>query len=53
MRFDLLLREYIAEQLEELLQLSDFEYAVQSIANGNSQREALIFERLEKMVVRY
>ena len=49
---DLLLQEYIAEQLEELLQLSDFEYAVQSIANGNSQREALIFERLEKMVVR-
>lgn len=47
---DPLLRGYIAEELGKLLQLTDFEYAVQSIANNDTQREALIFQRLEEVV---
>ncbi len=46
---DALLRSYIAEQMAVLLALNDFEYAVQSIANTNEQREALIFQRLEEL----
>ena len=37
-----LLADYIAEQLRGLLELTDFEYAVQSTANNNSQREMII-----------
>lgn len=46
---DSLLRAYIAEQLTVLLEIDDFEYAVQSIANTNAQRETLIFQRLEEL----
>lgn len=41
------LKNYIAEQLSELLKLSDFEYAIQAAARNNAQREVIIFERLE------
>lgn len=37
-----LLSDYIVKQLRELLELTDFEYAVQSTANNNSQRELVI-----------
>ena len=43
------LREYIADQIRLLLGNSDFEYAVQSCSMGDSDREALIFERLERV----
>ena len=46
---DSLLRAYIAEQLADLLELNDFEYVVQSIANTDAQRETLIFQRLEEL----
>lgn len=47
---DSLLTEYVAEELGKLLQLIDFEYAVQSIANNDDQRETLLFNRLEEIV---
>ena len=45
------LRQYIAIKIGELLESNDFEYAVQSCALGNSEREALIFKRLEQAVL--
>ncbi|WP_257279624.1 MULTISPECIES: hypothetical protein [unclassified Endozoicomonas] len=41
------LRQYISEEISQLMQHPDFEYAVQSCALGDSEREALIFERLD------
>lgn len=41
------LKSYISEQLTLLLKDSNFEYAIQSLTNGDSDRERLIFERLE------
>ncbi|WP_250655564.1 hypothetical protein [Alkalimarinus coralli] len=41
------LREYISEQVALLLDHNDFEYAVQSTAKGDVDREDLLFERLE------
>ncbi len=42
------LRQYIAVEIEVLLDNSDFEYAVQSCALGDGDRETLIYERLEQ-----
>lgn len=39
--------DYISEQLQILLDDSNFEYAVQDAARNDSDREQLIFERLE------
>lgn len=44
------LQQVVAAQLRELLAHPDFEYAVQSTARGNAQREALLFRRLEAMI---
>ena len=41
------LRDYISQQLQLLLDDSNFEYAVQATARNDSARELLIFERLE------
>jgi len=41
------LRNYISEQLQLLLDDGNFEYAVQATARNDSDREQLIFERLE------
>jgi len=43
------LRQFIAAEIQELLQSNDFAYAVQACALGDRDREALIFERLEKV----
>jgi hypothetical protein len=45
-------KEYIAQQLTLLMQDNNFEYAVQGASRGDAEREALIFERLEK-IARY
>ncbi len=42
-------RQYIAEQIGELLQDTNFEYAVNSHAAGSQDRENLLFERLETL----
>lgn len=42
------LRGYIAQQLTQLLDNNNFEYAVQSAALNDKERENLIFERLEQ-----
>ena len=41
------LQQYIADEIGNLLENNDFEYAVQACALGDRDREALIFERLE------
>lgn len=41
------LKSYISKQLFLLLKDSNFEYAIQSLTNGDSDREEVIFERLE------
>lgn len=41
------LQSYIAEQIQQLLEHKDFDYAVQSTALGDQNRQALIFKRLE------
>lgn len=46
------LRNYIAEQIQKLLEHDDIQYAVQSCAQANTGRELLIFERLEKLAGR-
>ncbi|UIN20800.1 nucleotidyl transferase AbiEii/AbiGii toxin family protein [Herbaspirillum frisingense] len=43
------LRAYISEKLAQLLQDRDFEFAVSGNAQ-NEEREALIFERIEKII---
>lgn len=42
------LRQFIASEIRNLLKNSDFDYAVQACSLGDSDREALIFERLEQ-----
>lgn len=42
-------QSYIATEISQLLNISDFEYAVQSQARGNAGREEVIFERLEAL----
>lgn len=42
-------KDYIKNELQQLLEFDDFEYAVQSTARGNKDREALIFERIESL----
>jgi predicted nucleotidyltransferase len=44
------LRQTVAAQLADVMAHPDFEYAVQSTARGNRQREALVFRRLEALV---
>lgn len=41
------LQVFVAEEISKLLEHQDFEYAVQSTARGDQQREEIIFERLE------
>lgn len=41
------LQTFVAEEIVKLLELDDFEYAVQSTARGDQQREEIIFTRLE------
>lgn len=43
-------RHYIAEQLTQLSQLSQFEYVVSSQAGSDSGREEVIFERIEGII---
>ncbi len=40
---------YFVDELSKLLEDQNFEYAVSSQAGGNSEREAIIFQRLEKL----
>lgn len=42
-------QRYISEEISSLLEVSDFEYAVQSQARGDAGREHLIFERLDAL----
>lgn len=42
------LRDYLADELNQLLQDANFEYAVSSQA-GNSEREKILFERIEAL----
>lgn len=44
------LKTYISEQINALLNHSDFAYVIQTTANNNTDREAIIFERLEALV---
>ncbi|CAO1661610.1 Nucleotidyltransferase [Halomonas sp. NYA30] len=44
------LRTYLADEFSDLLRHPDFEYAVQGTALNDPAREALIFERLGKLV---
>ena len=44
------LKTYVSEELRILLEDSNFEYAVQSACKNDSDREALIFERLQACV---
>lgn len=44
------LKGYISEQLKSLMDDQNFEYAIQSLTNGDSDREELIFERLEGVI---
>ncbi len=46
------LKKYIAEQLDNLLADSNFDYAVQTAALGDSQREDWIYERLALAIER-
>jgi predicted nucleotidyltransferase len=39
-------KAYIAQEIQTLMTLSDFDYAVQNITNGNQNREDIIYERL-------
>lgn len=43
-------RDYIKKEIKALLELDDFDYAVQSTSRNDSDREALIFERLESLI---
>ena len=45
------LKAYISEQIQSLLEDSNFEYAVQDASRNDSVREALIFERLEGCLI--
>ena len=39
-------KAYIAREIQTLMTVSDFDYAVQNITNGNQDREDIIYERL-------
>ncbi len=43
------IRRYIATEMQSLLVNSEFQYAVQSCALGDQEREDLIFERLDEL----
>ncbi|WP_454753814.1 hypothetical protein [Cupriavidus necator] len=43
------LLEYVRAQLRELLEHSDFDYAVQSASCGSPDREKLIWERIKRI----
>ncbi|PPI85418.1 hypothetical protein KEHDKFFH_02985 [Marinobacter maroccanus] len=43
------LRGYLAEEFSQLLQDPNFEYAVNSQARGNAEREQILFERIETL----
>ncbi len=43
-------QRYISEEFGHLIEQPDFEYAVQSTAQGQSDREKLIFKRLEAII---
>ena len=42
------IRQFVSEQLTKLLKTKGFEYAIQSTAQGDDNRESLIYERLKK-----
>ena len=44
-----ILKTYIVQQIGLLLKHRDFEYAVQSTARSNPDREAIIFRRLDAL----
>ncbi|MHC4057503.1 hypothetical protein LL067_08265 [Yersinia pseudotuberculosis] len=44
------LKIYISQQIEVLIKLSDFDYAIQSHTYGDKAREDEIYERLEKII---
>ena len=44
------IQSYISEELGQLLEHPDFDYVVQSTAQGQGDREVLIFERLEAVI---
>jgi len=44
------IQKYISVEFEQIIKHPDFDYAVQSTALGSSDREDLIFKRLDKMV---
>ncbi|WP_222863147.1 hypothetical protein [Marinomonas sp. IMCC 4694] len=39
-------KAYIAQEIQILMKINDFGYAVQNITNGNQDREDIIYERL-------
>jgi predicted nucleotidyltransferase len=43
------LQHYISTQLSALLEDENFEYAIQSLTNGDAARENLIFERIQSL----
>jgi len=43
-------QHYISDQFQQLLNDRNFEFAVNGAANGNTAREAIIFERIEMMI---
>lgn len=43
------LRQYIAKELGSLLKDANFDYAIQSQAQGNTDREEVIYQRLEEL----
>ena len=49
-RADKDIREYVSEQLAELLKNPDFDYAVQGATRSDQGRENLIFQRIEYVV---
>jgi predicted nucleotidyltransferase len=44
------LKEYLSTEISKLLEDPNFEYAIQSLTNGDSDREGLIFNRLDKVI---
>jgi len=46
------LQKYIQGEFKRLLEHPDFEYVVQSTAQGSSEREELIFKRLDKIIAK-
>jgi hypothetical protein len=44
------IREYISEQLSELLENPNFDYAVQGSTKSDKERENLIFQRIEEVI---